>query len=160
MQEWKSVVGWEWKYLVSNSGGIRNILNGKLLTEHNSKKGYVQVNLVDSTNYPHNNRVVPVHKIVALAFIGPRPDGYTIHHIDRDKSNNNFSNLEYLPKPLHDRENKLGEANPQAKLTREQVKEIKELVSTGLTHRLVAARFGVSKALVGLIVTGKRWAWL
>lgn len=41
---------------------------------------------------------IPVHVLVALAFIGPRPDGYDVNHIDRDHDNNFVLNLEYLEK--------------------------------------------------------------
>jgi hypothetical protein len=36
-----------------------------------------------------------VHTMVALAFLGPRPDGLQINHIDGDCQNNAASNLEY-----------------------------------------------------------------
>ena len=36
------------------------------------------------------------HLLVALAFIGPRPEGYELDHIDGDKTNNRPENLEYV----------------------------------------------------------------
>lgn len=36
-----------------------------------------------------------VHRLVALAFLGERPEGMVIDHIDRDKTNNHISNLRY-----------------------------------------------------------------
>lgn len=36
-----------------------------------------------------------VHRLVALAFLGERPEGMVIDHIDRDKMNNHISNLRY-----------------------------------------------------------------
>lgn len=36
-----------------------------------------------------------VHRLVALAFLGERPAGMVIDHIDRNKANNNISNLRY-----------------------------------------------------------------
>jgi hypothetical protein len=36
------------------------------------------------------------HCLVAKVFIGERPDGLVIDHIDRDKLNNNVSNLRYI----------------------------------------------------------------
>ena len=37
-----------------------------------------------------------IHFLVSHAFLGPRPDGYVIDHIDTDKQNNSISNLEYI----------------------------------------------------------------
>lgn len=48
----------------------------------------------------------------------------------------------------------LGEANPAAKLTREQVDEIRR----GGVGRHLAERFGVSESTVSMIRSGKRWA--
>ncbi len=36
-----------------------------------------------------------VHALVALAFIGPRPDGYDVMHIDGTRTNNAVGNLRY-----------------------------------------------------------------
>lgn len=36
-----------------------------------------------------------VHRLVALAFLGERPEGLVVDHIDRNKENNHFTNLRY-----------------------------------------------------------------
>lgn len=36
-----------------------------------------------------------IHSLVALTFIGPRPDGMVVRHLDGDKLNNRTSNLKY-----------------------------------------------------------------
>jgi len=44
-----------------------------------------------------DNRVAQrsIHALVAEAFLGPRPDGYEINHMDGLKTNNRPENLEY-----------------------------------------------------------------
>lgn len=42
------------------------------------------------------SRSYNVHVLVAETFIGPRPDGMQIDHIDRDGTNNHVSNLRYV----------------------------------------------------------------
>lgn len=52
-----------------------------------------------------------------------------------------------------------GQRNGAAKLCEEQVLEIYSL--KGLQSQAdIAARFGVSRALIGLIHSGKKWGWL
>jgi hypothetical protein len=40
-------------------------------------------------------RTEPVHRLVARTFIGPRPDGLVIRHLDGNSLNNHISNLVY-----------------------------------------------------------------
>jgi hypothetical protein len=44
-----------------------------------------------------------LHRLIWTEANGPIPDGYEIHHEDRDKTNNDLSNLRCLPKPEHSR---------------------------------------------------------
>ncbi len=36
-----------------------------------------------------------VHSLIALAFLGERPQGLVVNHIDHDRRNNRLTNLEY-----------------------------------------------------------------
>jgi hypothetical protein len=55
----------------------------------------------------------------------------------------------------------LGERNGRAKLTRDQVIEIRTLYATGDVTQLYLARlFGVSRALVWYILSGSKWSHL
>lgn len=47
-----------------------------------------------------------------------------------------------------------------AKLTEEQVHEIRARCDRGEVHRTVAADFGISQVMVSLIARRKSWAWL
>lgn len=51
-----------------------------------------------------------------------------------------------------------GMRHPQAKLTTEQIEELRRLRSTGWLQREIAAHFGVTPKCVGLILSGKRRA--
>tara|TARA_R110000868_G_C10525106_1_gene733468 strand:- start:25 stop:486 length:462 start_codon:yes stop_codon:yes gene_type:complete len=53
-----------------------------------------------------------------------------------------------------------GEKNPSAKLTEEQVREIKGALSKGHRRRMLAKKYGVSITQLGSIARGETWAWV
>lgn len=80
-------------YLVTSAGEIfSKRANGKKLTPHPNHKGYAMVGvMVDGVLYKK-----AVHSIIAECFLGERPKGYQIDHIDNDKTNNRADNLQYI----------------------------------------------------------------
>ena len=99
-EEWKPVEGYEGLYEVSNLGQVRSYSNrhGGLLKypkllkiDVSSGTGYGCVTLCK------NNKVkrVPIHRLVALAFI-PNPNNYPcVNHKDEIRTNNKVDNLEW-----------------------------------------------------------------
>jgi len=53
--------------------------------------GSLYVNLSRDGKY----KSFKVHCLVALTFIGPRPEGLDVRHLDGDQVNNNLANLAY-----------------------------------------------------------------
>ncbi len=106
-----------------------------------------------------------VHRLIAEAFLGPSPfDGAQVRHLDGNGLNNHYTNLAWgSAKENFDDSKRLGRVaegtkHGHAKLTLEQVKEIKCRV--GLIRgqdKHIAEEFGVSRSLVSLIKTGKVW---
>jgi hypothetical protein len=92
---WKKAVHsrfqmWVNNYEISNKGNIRN-KKQKILKLRTSKDGYYYVRL----GYRYRTDIF-IHHLVAETFIGIRPVGLVIDHIDAIKTNNNHSNLQYL----------------------------------------------------------------
>lgn len=95
---WRPVVGYEGLYEVSNTGRVRSLYDArhqkyrvKELKPGANRYGYLMVGL-------HKNgkqKLHTVHSLVMAAFVGPRPEGYDVNHIDECKSNNRVENLEY-----------------------------------------------------------------
>ena len=59
------------------------------ITPSKTRDGYCQVGA-------SGGKAVHVHTLVALAFIGPRPEGKEVDHIDKDRANNYYKNLRYV----------------------------------------------------------------
>lgn len=87
-QKWTPIKGHE-TYEVSNFGFVRN--NTQYLTLSKNSAGYFRVNLyINSVCHK-----VFLHQLVAEHFIGPRPDGMVVMHIDNNRMNNHILNLKY-----------------------------------------------------------------
>lgn len=99
-ETWKDAVGFEGRYEVSNLGRVRSHVssfNGKEPKEPKTKilrdaenKGYRRVLLISKEGKRCN---IPVHRLVAAAFLGDCTN-MEINHIDCDKTNNRVDNLE------------------------------------------------------------------
>lgn len=81
---------------MSDLGRVRSLPRkgtyARILSAYPAKRGgYLAVSLTrGQVTRPHT-----VHKLVALAFIGPRPDGMEVRHRDGDALNPRLSNLAY-----------------------------------------------------------------
>lgn len=100
MEVWKDIEGFEGEYKVSNLGSVRSVdrfidttrgkrrLEGRLIKPYKTPYGYLVVKLKEKN--------MMVHRIVAETFID-NPYGLPqVNHIDGDKTNNNYTNLEWI----------------------------------------------------------------
>lgn len=69
--------------------------------------GYYRVTSTKEGNYGKL-----VHRLIYEDNYGPIPNGYPIHHIDFDKTNNNIENLQLLTKSQHHSLHTSGKNNP------------------------------------------------
>jgi HNH endonuclease/NUMOD4 motif len=165
METWRPVAGFEGRYEVSGTGRVRSCRRGKLLALVRNRRGYMQCNL-----YPGGGRVKNVlhHRLVARAFLGAVPPGWQVNHKNGVKNDNRVENVELVTRAQnlqHARDRGLfrpqkGEANIRAKLTDEQVREIRRLRAQRVTAREVAERFGVTERTVFAIQHRKSWTHL
>jgi hypothetical protein len=89
--EWKKAVSSRFGDLVSDlevstTGIVRKIAT-KREFKHDQKDCYKCIKRYKKTIY--------IHTLVAESFLGVRPEGMVIDHIDGDKSNNHLTNLRY-----------------------------------------------------------------
>ncbi|MFV8232388.1 HNH endonuclease [Mycolicibacterium fortuitum] len=89
--EWRPVVGYEGRYLVSNTGFVWIVRKQRLLGMELSDSGHLTVQLWRN----NRKRRLQVHCLVLEAFVGPRPEGLECCHYDGDAFNNNVINLRW-----------------------------------------------------------------
>ena len=86
---WKPIPDYEGLYEVSNFGNVRN--NRKQLKFYQINSGYLALKLVKD-----GLRISPlVHRLVALVFCEKQSHQTEVNHIDGNKQNNHYTNLEW-----------------------------------------------------------------
>lgn len=120
--------------------------------------GYAFVNLSEGGE----SHSVKVHVLVAIAFLGLRPNGYDVCHKNGDKKDNNVNNLEYGTRSKNNLDNykNNGCATKNQKLTIDEVKEIKRQLAQGVSQRTLASKYGVCKSTISAIKSKKLYGWI
>lgn len=95
--EFKKIKSLYFLYEINENGTIlRNVKSKKnikiFLDTHHSKSGYYAA----FVNIKGVVTRVMIHKVVAECWLGDKPEGYEIDHIDRNSRNNHYSNLRYV----------------------------------------------------------------
>ena len=164
IEEWRAVVGYEGNYEVSSIGRLKTLCdrNGsvRMLSLCVSIRGYQVVNLVKNKQ----RKQIGIHRIVAEAFVGPKPDGYFVMHIDGNPLNNVATNIRYgtpqentNDRKIHGRDT-IGERHGHSKLTESNVSDIASRLRAGELHRDIATAYGVTAGCISGIATGRTWA--
>lgn len=105
VETWRHIPGYLGLYEVSDRGRVRSLdrrvnyrdgrsrfYPGQILEASTTPFGYKVVTL---SNGKASKQVRTVHRLVCLAFIGPRPPKMDICHRDNNKENNSLENLRY-----------------------------------------------------------------
>ena len=104
---WKPIKDFENIYEISNLCKVRNIKKNKLKGTWLDNFGYVCVSLYKN-NKKYNRKLA---RLLAETFI-PNPENKpTIDHIDRNKLNNDLSNLRWADYTLQNENRKIGHIN-------------------------------------------------
>lgn len=168
-EEWKDIPGYEGKYQASTLGRIRSLDRRVRVVAHGKETtrlmrgrvlrpwrvgscGHVGVDLGCEA------RAVPVHKLVALTFIGPRQEGMDVCHNDGNPTNNAVSNLRYDTRSENNKDI-LRTGGRLGKLNLKEVDKIRELQEEGAKRSEIAKRFGISVRAVSRIKSGESYAW-
>ena len=153
---WKSIKNYP-QYEISNFGNIKSNYKNKLLKFQQDKDGYFQVNLYKNKIGKTNK----IHRLVALYFVENKYNKLQVNHIDGNKQNNHYYNLEWCTTQENTKHainaglaNAKGENHGMCKLKGKEVLEIRKL---NLPLKEMAKKYNVSFQTISDIRLNKRW---
>jgi hypothetical protein len=175
VEEWRDVPGYEGRYTINQRGEVKilrhtfktkhgtiGIMPERLARVYKDSQGYPRVHLFNGFKW----KAWLLHRVVAMAFIPNPLNKPHINHKDANKSNHSIDNLEWCtPRENVDHAVKMklqtpfrGEDSGSAKLTEDQVREIRERWRMGgIKQRDLGAIYGVKQYCIWAIVSGKTW---
>lgn len=174
-EEW-SLLSFEKKtkskdYFISTHGRLKSVDKNtgseRLMKSSNTKRGYPKVSL----KLEGGHESVYIHKAVAEHFVEQKSeDELFIIHSDYNRSNNQFTNLEwvtedgqkeYIKKRGVIFEYKKNIGGGYFKLTAAKVALIKKALNNGKTRKkMLAKRFGVTSTQIKRIERGENWGYV
>lgn len=167
-ENWRDIPGYNGRYQASSLGRIKSVghprrINNVFIMKPQPRGAgnYLGVGLFRPEL--GKQRYVYIHTLIALTFLGSKPDGMQVNHIDLDKHNNAVTNLEYAS-PRDNTRHALARGVKRSAgkgrcLTPDEVREIRQS-GPALNNRQLAERYGVSHETVRMIRLGRRWEYL
>jgi hypothetical protein len=173
MEKYVDIIGFE-GYQVSNFGNVRS-LDRVVLAHQGKRKLNLKGRILKPAIDDGYNKVAlsigkklftkKVHRLVAENFCEKKDAKHEVNHIDGNKLNNHYLNLEWVSHSKnvqHAFDNGLskglkGSKNPNSKLTEQDVKEIREIASQQRKYnrKELSKRYGVSAKHIQDIVNSK-----
>lgn len=168
METWKDIPDTD--YSVSDEGRVASRKFGRWRIMRTwLNHGYLAAQI--------NGKSVRVHRLVASLFVGGRTEARNeVNHKDGDRGNSRADNLEWVThvenmrhassvicataRGPRTKDGKRTRPCGAAKLTEENVIEIRQLCANGSRSRAIANRFGVERCAITRIVSRKTWGWL
>jgi hypothetical protein len=165
---WKPIIGFESSHEISNHGRVRSL--DRITISKNNKRmpfkgkliqpiilnGYHDVKL---NHFTHRL----VHRLVAQTFLDNPENKSQVNHIDSNKSNNHYTNLEWntpsenIAHSVKQGTHPKGETSGTSKLTEKDILEIFKLRIKGLSYEEIARIYNIDQSLVPRILNRKLW---
>ena len=159
MEIWKNIEERP-SYSVSSYGNIKSNITSLLLKPSIDRYGYQKLKL-------HHGPVLyrTVHRLVAIAFIPNPLNKPQVNHIDSNRINNNYLNLEWATAmenihhyhKLNRNADVNGSKNPMSKLTTDDVWNIRYWINPSISNAELGKVFGVDPETIRQIRIGGTW---
>lgn len=155
-------------YKVSNLGRVKSHHSNTILKPQTNTYGYHHVKLsptcVGEWLNPMGIKQELIHRIVLMTF-DPHPNmsKLTVNHKNFDKIDNRLENLEWMTAMENFRHGQKGDRQPVgedhkcAKLTEEDVREIREMSVNGISGQKIAEIYNMGTTQIWRITAGKSW---
>lgn len=151
---------WSHKRITINNQKVGNIWRKPWV----DKEGYALVGLgcepyLTGKGTLRSERTMPVHVLVAMAYIREPNKDEEVNHKDGNKANNHYKNLEWITHSnnMKHAADKLRSLSSQ-KLTKQQVKYIKSKTDWKYGElSKIARKYGVTPTLIFWIKNGRVW---
>lgn len=137
----------------------RNTTPGGIKKSHVARNGYKRIVLFrDGKQYNES-----IHRLVCEAWHGPCPEGKECAHLDGDRLNNHYANLQWVTRKDNHAMKKQhgtwqgGENNSFAKFSERQIRGMRALSALGFATSEIAEMFRSKTEVIWSILDGKTW---
>jgi len=169
---WKDIPSYEGIYQISNIGRVRNLEYYIIESTGKRRKRRARIisnKLPEGAEYYQvilfknkKSKLWRIHRLVAIAFISNPENLREINHKDHNKLNNSVDNLEWCSHSYNNFQSvefheKYGENLYNAKLTEEDVRNIRKRLDEKEPSSILSVDYKVSKTTIDRIRQNKIW---
>lgn len=98
-----------------------------------------------------------VAHLILKTFVGPRPSRLECCHYDDNPENNALENLRWDTTRANQLDSLRNRKRSTQKLSVDNIREIRKLLSGGEMHKVIAIKYGVARSTISQINVGSRW---
>ena len=131
-------------YEISKFGNVRNIRKKRNLKQYENSSGYLRCQLYSTPKV----KFMFTHILMWESFVGEIMEGYTIIHVDKDRTNNKLDNLESV---------KSGTRGTRNSYTSEFKTIIQDEINLGKTSRSIGREYGITHQWVSEVRNKGKW---
>jgi len=145
-------------YAISTYGRVYSYFTKKFMKPQKNEHGYLRVNLIPKNKTTKESKYVFVHKLVLETFVGKRPKNCICRHYpDQDKTNNFLNNISWDTNIVNAYDRIENNTFNCAKLTEEQVIEIKQKIKNGENIQKLIKEYKISEQILSNIKNNNIW---
>ena len=154
----KDIKGYSGMYEIHSDGRVFSLKRNKYLKTSDNGSGYIQVTLSSNSN----RKTFYIHRLVAEYFCKNKRNCNEVNHLDGNKSNNNYTNLEWCTRSeniIHAIENGLKSYEAVSKAHRKRLinKNTGEVVNS---IKELSERLNKSHSTISSRVVKGKWDWI